>query len=177
LKPFRRVTLPGMQLSGVLLALSILPLIVATALLILGLRGRRIDDHPLCRRCGFDLVGLPRTSTVCSECGTDLSAKRAIRTGHRVRRGPMMAMSIALLIPSLLWIGIVGYAAAGGADWMSCKPVWLLLRDAQSDNASMAEFPEPVSEGEADTVEDRRRRRTRADHAGRSRHGLGWRLG
>src|SRR5690606_32468555 len=35
----------------------------ATALL-LGLRGRRIDTHPICRRCGFDLIGqAPAAST------------------------------------------------------------------------------------------------------------------
>src|SRR5688572_29100978 len=60
-----RYTLSLMMVPGVLIALPILVLIAATVLLIAGLRGRRVDDHPLCRRCGFDLVGSPRESVVC----------------------------------------------------------------------------------------------------------------
>jgi hypothetical protein len=34
-----------------------------------GLRGRQIDNHPLCRRCGFDLTGRLAHSAKCAECG------------------------------------------------------------------------------------------------------------
>jgi hypothetical protein len=128
------------MLPGVLLALPIFGLVAATALLIVGLRGRRVDDHPLCRRCGFDLVGLPRESIVCSECGASLHHARAIRTGHRVRRAGMILLSLGLLFPSLLWIGIVAYVTAADVNWMSRKPVWLLLRDAETDGAALAEL-------------------------------------
>ena len=53
-----------MALPGALLALPIVILIAATVLLIAGLRGRRVDDHPLCRRCGFDLIGLQSAAFV-----------------------------------------------------------------------------------------------------------------
>lgn len=33
--------------------------IIGAALTAYALRGRRTDDHPLCRRCGFDLFGMP----------------------------------------------------------------------------------------------------------------------
>jgi tRNA(Ile2) C34 agmatinyltransferase TiaS len=64
-----------------LVLLAILPLgliVVGISALVRGLRGRRIDDHPLCRRCGFDLTGKPETSTRCPECGSDLRRPRAI---------------------------------------------------------------------------------------------------
>src|SRR4051794_28985610 len=96
----------------ILLALPIVMFFSAIALLIAGLRGRRIDDHPLCRRCGFDLVGLPAQSVACSECGANLHDPRSVRTGHRARRGGMIALSLALLVPALLWIGAAGYATA-----------------------------------------------------------------
>jgi ribosomal protein L37E len=41
-----------------------------------GMRGRRVgDDHPFCRRCGFDLFGLPPGRDVCTECGADLKRR------------------------------------------------------------------------------------------------------
>ncbi|HYO10382.1 MAG TPA: hypothetical protein VER17_15540 [Tepidisphaeraceae bacterium] len=52
----------------------------ALVLLVLGMRGRRVDDHPVCRRCGFDLVGPPGGTATCSECGADLvDRRRAVR--------------------------------------------------------------------------------------------------
>ena len=128
------------MLPGVLIALPIFVLIASTALLIAGLRGRRVDDHPLCRRCGFDLVGSPRESVVCSECGADLQRDGAIRTGHRVRRAGMIVLSVALLFPSLLWIGVVAYVTVADVNWVSRKPVWLLLREAETDGAALAEL-------------------------------------
>ena len=123
-----------------LYVLPIVLLVAACALLLVGFRGRRVDDHPLCRWCGFDLVGIPASSGACSECGADLRADRAIRTGHRARRAGMIALSLVLLVPSLLWIGVVGYAAATDVEWIACKPVWWLLRDANMDRASMSEL-------------------------------------
>jgi hypothetical protein len=129
-----------MSLPAILLLLSIVPTIAAIALLIVGIRGRRVDGHPLCRRCGFDLIGLPPTSVACSECGADLRAARATRTGHRVRRGGMIVISLTLLIPSVVWLGAIGYAMTADVQWAQHKPVWWLLRDAQTDPASMSEL-------------------------------------
>ena len=136
-----------MALTGALLVLPIVILIAAMVLLIAGLRGRQVDDHPLCRRCGFDLVGLPEGGTVCSECGANLHRDRAIRTGHRVRRAGMIVLSLALLLPSLLWVGVVGYVTAADVNWMSHKPVWLLLRDADTDGAALAELLTRLNNG------------------------------
>src|SRR5918993_5786284 len=78
--------------------------VAATGLLIFALRGRRVDDHPVCRKCGFDLVGKPADATRCSECGADLSRRRAVRVGWRETRrgvawlaGPPVVLSLRRL--------------------------------------------------------------------------------
>src|SRR5687767_11978219 len=63
-----------------------------------GLRGRRVGDHPVCGKCGFNLFGLPADQAKCPECGNDLSAPRAVQTGHRVRRMPLVYAGGALLL-------------------------------------------------------------------------------
>src|SRR5690349_6074803 len=63
-----------------LLLLTVPPaatLLLGVVLLALGLRGRRVGDHPYCRRCGFDLFGLPPAHPACPECGADLLAAPA----------------------------------------------------------------------------------------------------
>ena len=52
----------------------------AIGVLYFALRGRHIDDHPLCRRCGFDLWSAATVgSNLCPECGTNVaSASHAV---------------------------------------------------------------------------------------------------
>ena len=104
---------------------------VGTALLVLwGMRGRRVDDHPLCRRCGFDLFGRAEGTTNCSECGADLRRRRAIRIGHRVRRRRVIGAATPVLLAAVGWLGVVGWGRAKGVDWNQHKPFWLLEREA-----------------------------------------------
>ncbi len=100
-----------------LLAAGLLGLFAAAGALLLyrGLRGRRTDDHPLCRRCGFDLTGLPGGHPACPECGATLAAPQAVRVGHRARRPAPLAAGLALL---LLTVGL-----AGGAGWAALRGV------------------------------------------------------
>src|SRR5687768_5297540 len=103
----------------------------ATALFIFwGMRGRRVDDHPLCRRCGFDLFGRAEGATNCSECGADLRRRRAIRIGHRVRRRRVIGAATPVLLAAVGWLGVVGWGRAKGVDWNQHKPLWLLEREA-----------------------------------------------
>lgn len=117
----------------------LVPLAVLCAgcgLFALALRGRRVDDHPLCRRCGFDLFGKPDTSTKCSECGAVLDRKRAVRIGHRKRRGRMAALA---LVPMLLcgsWLGALAWGTAKGVNWNVYKPCWALEREIDSNDAA-----------------------------------------
>ncbi len=45
------------RVNGVPLIPLLFFAVAGVVALVLGLRGRRIDDHPICRKCGFDLVG------------------------------------------------------------------------------------------------------------------------
>jgi ribosomal protein L37E len=105
-------------------------LVLASALMTLGLRGRRIGDHPHCRRCGYDLFGRNDAGGRCPECGIDLSRTRSTVTGRRRRRG--WAIGIALLV--LVVAGGLGAVDAMNAweriDWYRHKPDSWLLKEA-----------------------------------------------
>lgn len=115
-------------MAGWLLFIVIACLLAGVALAAIGLRGRRVDDHRLCRRCGFDLSGTP-DAVICNECGADLAARRAIRVGHRRRRGRVLAAGAALLAPALLVGGVMVWGWASGANWQRLKPAWWLVAD------------------------------------------------
>jgi hypothetical protein len=116
-------------LFGVI-ALPMAVLLAGAALAWAGWRGRRVGDHPTCRRCGFDLFARPEGSRVCPECGADLERPRATVAGVRTRR------------PSLLLAG-AAVALAGGVrlttdlrrevaqDPNAFKPTWWLVREAR----------------------------------------------
>lgn len=111
-------------------------LLASLVALLFGLRGRRIDDHPLCRRCGFDLTGKPATSSACPECGMDLRRARAIRIGHRARRGKLLFGGVT---GTVLGIGLIGgaiYLSANPVDLNAHKPYWLLRREALGGGSS-----------------------------------------
>ncbi|MGA2500566.1 MAG: hypothetical protein ABSH20_22730, partial [Tepidisphaeraceae bacterium] len=119
-------------------------------LLGVGLRGRRVDDHLLCRRCGYDLFGLPDGVYLCSECGTDLRKPRSTKIGHRARRKWLVGTSSVLMLLCLGWLGLVTYVSVRGADANRYKPAWLLLRetagnDVQVRDAALAELFRRVS--------------------------------
>jgi ribosomal protein L37E len=98
--------------------MELLPFFIAAAVagagaVVYGMRGRRIDDHPLCRRCGFDLVGLPAGSSACSECGGSIVVRKAIRFGHRQRNGRIVALGMILLLLGGGQLGIMAGSAPG----------------------------------------------------------------
>lgn len=106
--------------------------IVAGVLLRLGLRGRRVGDHPYCAACGFDLFGKPPESNLCNECGADLSRNDAIVVGTRQRRMLPLSCGLFLLILTLavsLPTGRDLYRRAANNDWTPYKPTRWLLRD------------------------------------------------
>ena len=89
------------------LAILALTLLAGLASLAIGLRGRKLDDHPHCRGCGFDLKGLttgncqpaevgPRVDPPkCPECGRDLAQPGAVRPGMRVKRWRWLILGAA----------------------------------------------------------------------------------
>lgn len=78
-----------------------------------GRRGPRVDDHPLCRRCGFDLAGVlrpgmtraQRRSLRCPECGAALGRPGTLMIGNRVRRPGMIRLGAVVVV-----IGVLGMA-------------------------------------------------------------------
>ncbi|MBX3318085.1 MAG: hypothetical protein KF902_14610 [Phycisphaeraceae bacterium] len=125
-----------------------LPLVIGGILLIrAGLKGRRINDHPICRRCRFDLVGLgalshPATPDTapesgatkekvigsesrstqshpdrCPECGTDLTG-----TTRRARRAVIDGERRKRW--RFIVLGVVLLLAGLGIGfWLSYKPL------------------------------------------------------
>ncbi|MBA2301706.1 MAG: hypothetical protein H0W08_03650, partial [Acidobacteria bacterium] len=83
---------------SVIIAAIVGSLIAAVALLRRGWTGRVVDDHPICRACGFDLFNRPPDQIVCPECGVDLKSARAIRIGNRQRRQGLFYSGLTLLL-------------------------------------------------------------------------------
>jgi len=110
--------------------------LIGAVLLAAGFRGKRIDDHPVCRRCRFDLAGLSigAPDARCPECGRDLTSRRALRIGRRRRRRGAVAAGTAALMIALVLGGGLAWTAASGFNWNTIKPVWLLRIEAESAN-------------------------------------------
>jgi len=113
------------------LAASIIAL-CSLAMLAVAMRGRRIDDHPLCRKCGYDLTGRTAEDIKCSECGTDLQRRNAIRIGHHVRRRGLAAIASLGLLISTSTIGTIEYFQYRNVNWMEHAPVWVLRYELKS---------------------------------------------
>lgn len=114
-------------------------LILGMLLLATGLRGRRLDRHPVCRKCRFDLDGIFPGREVCPECGAGLERRRAVRVGNRRKRRGVLATGALLLIVGLAGASYLGYEAAGHVQWVRVKPVWWLRLGADGADAAAAE--------------------------------------
>jgi hypothetical protein len=117
--------------------------LLGLGLLVRGWRGRRVGDHPYCRRCGFDLFGTYPDSTNCSECGADLSAPakaKAIDLGVRHHRYGLMLMGGMVFLPALLLSYAIGLGALEHLNWEQHKPVWWLTHEAKSRDAQTSDL-------------------------------------
>jgi hypothetical protein len=133
-----------------------IPLVASAAigllLLVIGLRGRRLDDHPICRKCRFDLVGVYLAVERCPECGSALSP-RAIRTGRRRQMRSPIALGLLLVLVGAGGGGILGWRWAAAFDWNTLKPVWWLeaeldeARGGPASDAAMRELARRVFNG------------------------------
>lgn len=120
----------GGALMVVLWALAGVATLLGLVMLIAAVRGRRINDHPICRRCRFDLVGLIPAAETCPECGSRLDAKNAVRVGARVRRyGGLrgVVVAAAVLLIGLAGMGGLGVVAARGVNIYSKLPTAVLV--------------------------------------------------
>ena len=111
--------------------------LAAIALLVWSWRGRRVGEHPHCRRCGFDLFGNPAANR-CGECGADLTKRRAVVTGQRRRRPLAAATALFLALACRAW----GGSSANSAGWFDRKPDWLLRWELGFDSRRPAALRE-----------------------------------
>ena len=122
------------------LAVVIVALVVGLALVILGRRGRRTDDHPLCRRCRFDLTGRPDgAERQCPECGADLARPRAVVVGHRRRRPVVLAVGLLLFVPVFTLEAASVYRLSSKTYWYPYAPVIFLAHEASRVDAGRSE--------------------------------------
>ena len=149
-----------------LFAVLLLALTLGVLLFIRGRRGVVIDDHPICRRCGFDLFGRDDATTRCSECGADLQQAKAIRIGHRQPRAGLVWSGAALSLLSVIALAGMFWVSSGNVNWAAYKPLWLLIRetesvDAKSRDAALTEIVTRLAAGKLDDA----RILTLVDHA------------
>src|SRR5262245_35278626 len=110
--------------------LLFLAILIAIALLAIALRGRRIDDHPLCRKCKFDLTGKPDTSTRCPECGADLTRPHATRVGHRKIRPRLASVAVSIFV-ACVFLAPFASAPAIYTRSLPYQPLFLLRLQAR----------------------------------------------
>ena len=133
--------------SGVLVVVGIF-------LLILGRRGRRINLHDACRRCGHDLSGV-ELRTACSECGSDLRLPSAVRRGVRTRRPRFVISGILALALGFAALWPVTQRVA----WIEHAPVWWLamkLRDPATAMPYITEANRRLAIGELNQTQAQR---------------------
>ena len=108
---------------GTLWPIAVPPVALVAGVLILwlGLRGRRVDDHPVCRKCGRDLTGVE--SPRCPECGQPADRPRV---GNRERRPILLAAGGTLATVALLVTLIGGAWLLTPERSAGHKPAWLL---------------------------------------------------
>ncbi len=121
-----------------------------------GFRGKRINEHPVCRACAFDLSDLYPAMATCPECGAGLQEPRAVRKGQRTWRKAPMAIGLLLLLVSGGIGGALGWGRATNFDFNRIKPMWLLVRDARTGtpgavDAVANELTRRLDAGELDT--------------------------
>ena len=99
-----------------------------------GWRGVRVNEHPICRGCGFDLVGL--SGACCPECGRGLAAKRAVTIGHRRRRVWMVLLGVILASLAAYPGGLVVMGRVKQFDWIRLRPDSMLERSVTAVEAA-----------------------------------------
>ncbi len=114
------------------LAIPITIAVAAGGVIYRSLKGRRVDNHPLCRRCGFDLIGTLPSSNICPECGRDVSSARSRLEGHRVRRHGLAIMSSLVFMFSAIWLAAIVEIRGGKVRVIELEPTAWLIHQVKS---------------------------------------------
>jgi hypothetical protein len=120
-----------------LFVLPIVGFVAACYAIVAGLHGRRIGDHPHCRRCGYDLFGAPAERKLCPECGGQLGEQNVV-IGQRVRRPKHLWVGCCLLLFTLPMLLAVIAGSLGTLDLNQYKPLWWLKLDVRHNRATVA---------------------------------------
>lgn len=118
-------------MPGIVVILLLSAMVVGLALLVGGIRGRKLNNHPVCAWCKFDLEGVYPESITCPECGAGLKRERAVRTGVRRRMPGLILLGALLAAVPLAPIGTIAWALVTGTNIDSYKPLGLLLWEAK----------------------------------------------
>jgi hypothetical protein len=81
-----------------ILIASALLAVVLLVLMYFAWRGKVISTHPHCRKCKFNLHGLPDTSHRCPECGTDITIAKNRLPVLRERRTRVIGACLFVLL-------------------------------------------------------------------------------
>jgi ankyrin repeat protein len=108
--------------------------VAALALAWVGLRGRSVDNHPHCRKCGYDLYGRPAGGVVCPECGSDLKQPGAVRSGQRRRQPGFVVAAVACVMLAY------GLRPVRAALMMRRMEVGVFLRAVQSGDERLVDM-------------------------------------
>jgi hypothetical protein len=121
-----------MTLSTVVVVMSATLPVGGAALLVWGLRGRRVGQEPHCRKCGYDLTGL--TADRCPECGRIAQGRNVVTGVRRRRRGAIVAGAVLLLVFSS-GVGTSTYMRARQVNWYAQLPTWMVVMQANWDDS------------------------------------------
>lgn len=122
------------------LLLALIGVLIAGVLLILlGLRGKRLNDHPVCRQCRFDLQGAYPGVVTCPECGAGLKRDNSVRLGARRRRWVCFSTGLFITLFPLLAFAAIAFGLAAGRDLNAYKPMGLLLWEARHSSPTTSQ--------------------------------------
>ncbi|MBX9737075.1 MAG: cell envelope integrity protein TolA [Phycisphaerales bacterium] len=127
-------------MTSIAFAVLVGMLVVGVVLFFVGKRGRRLNRNPVCRDCGFDLVGAYPGVVTCPECGSGLKRDGAVRIGVRRRMVSLMFVGVVMVLMAIAPLGIAGYATVTGSNINPSKPTWLLLAEARWASGTQADL-------------------------------------
>jgi len=134
----------GVAISEVILLLFLgSALILGFIFVYRGVRGVPVLSDPKCTRCGYDLRWIkPGVNVVCPECGSDLTARRAIRFAEYQRRPRLIFIGLGLMAAAVIApIGLQLLAARSRPRAVSATPASLPTSKLIANLATTASQP------------------------------------
>ena len=107
--------------------------IVGGVIVVRGLRGRTVDDHPVCAACSFDLVGLVTRvgpATTCPECGADVAPDRGVAWGRHARQPWLIAFGGVLVLTAAAVVAGPAVLRANRGTLIRNAPYWFVKKHA-----------------------------------------------